>query len=194
MTALTGLDPALVQKRGGRIDWWTMQREREPGRVGSAYDLALTTLDPNPTAQYVRVPDAAVDALRAPVSAAAAGLYADKLGWRAEGAPAPRYELLNDTVFRAWNYGTRQVAAESFSALRAALAIDPRLRVQVVHGLYDLVTPYYGSKLILDQLPPALAARATLLALPGGHMFYTNDASRARLQAEGAALVRGALD
>ena len=194
MAALTGLDPALVQKRGGRVDWWTMQREREPGRVGSAYDLALTTLDPNPTAQYVRVPDAAVDALRAPVSAAAASLYADKLGWRAEGAPAPRYELLNDTVFRAWNYGTRQVAAESFSALKAALAIDPRLRVQVVHGLYDLVTPYYGSKLILDQLPPALAARATLLALPGGHMFYTNDASRARLQAEGAALVRGALD
>ena len=193
MTALTGLDPALIQKRGGRIDWWTVQREREPGRVGSAYDLTITGIDPDPTAQYSRVPDAVVQALKAPVSAAAASLYADKLGWRAEGAPAPRYEILNDAVFGAWSYGGRQGAAESVSALRASLAVDPALQVQIIHGLYDLVTPYFASKLILDQLSPALAPRATLLALPGGHMFYTNDKSRARLQTEGAALVAKAV-
>ena len=67
------------------------------------------------------------------------------------------------------------------------------MHVKIVHGLYDLVTPYFGSKLILDQLPPAQAKRATLLALPGGHMFYTDDKSRARLQAEGAAMVKEAL-
>ena len=193
ITALTGLDPALVQKRGGRIDWWTVQREHEPGRVGSAYDLTITTLDPDPMAQSVRTPDAVVDALRAPVSAAAASMYADKLGWRADGAPAPRYEILNDAVFRGWTYSGQQTAAESVSALNLALAVDAAMHVQIVHGLYDLVTPYFGSKLILDQLPPAQAKRATLLALPGGHMFYTNDKSRARLQAEGAAMVKEAL-
>ncbi len=193
MTALTGLDPALVTRRGGRIDWWTMQREHEPGRVGSAYDLTITGIDPMPTAQYVRVPDPVVDALKAPVTAAAASLYADKLGWHAEGAPAPRYEILNGAVFSAWNYGGRQGAAESVGALRDALGVDPDLRVEIVHGLYDLVTPYFTSKLILDQLAPALASRATLLALPGGHMFYTNDSSRARLQTEGAAMVAQAL-
>ena len=194
MTALTGLDPALVTRRGGRIDWWTMQRDREPGRVGSAYDLTITAIDPYPTAESVRVPDAAVDALKVPVSAAAASLYADKLNWRADTAPAPRYEILNTVVADAWNYGGRQSATESVGALRAALAFDPALRVEVIHGLYDLVTPYFTSKLILDQLAPALASRATLLALPGGHMFYTNDASRTRLQTEGAAMVARATE
>ena len=74
----------------------------------------------------------------------------------------------------------------------AALAADPRLQVLVIHGLYDIVTPYFASKMILDQMPPALAGRARLLALPGGHMFYTRDASRLRLQQEGAALVEAA--
>ena len=193
MTALTGLDPALVTRRGGRIDWWTIQREYERGRVASAYDLTITGIDPSPTAQSVRVPDAVVDALKAPVSAAAASLYAEKLNWRAEGAPAPRYEILNNAVFSAWTYGGRQGAAESVGALQAALAFDPAFQVEIVHGLYDLVTPYFGSKLILDQLAPALASRATLLALPGGHMFYINDASRALLQTEGAAMVARAI-
>ena len=194
MTALTGLDAALVARRGGRIDTGTIQRERERGRVGSAYDLTITGIDPSPTAQYVRVPDAVVDALKVPVSAAAVSLYADKLNWRAEGAPAPRYEILNDAVFSDWSYGGRQGAADSVGALRTALGFDPALRVEIVHGLYDLVTPYFTSKLILDQLAPALASRATLLALPGGHMFYTNDASRARLQTEGAAMVAKAIE
>ncbi len=193
MAALTGLDPAMTTRRGGRVDWWTIQREHELGRVGSVYDLTITTLDPAPTASNVRVPDAVVDSLRAPISAAAASLYAEKLGWRPEGAPAPRYEILNDAVFQAWSYGGRQGATESVGALRSALAADPNFHVVVMHGLYDLVTPYFMTKLILDQLPPALAGRATLLALPGGHMFYTNDASRARLQTEGAALVAGAV-
>ena len=193
MTALTGLDPALVTRRGGRIDWWTMQREREPGRVGSAYDLTITGIDSMPSAQYVRAPDPVIDALKAPVSAAAISLYADKLGWRADGAPAPRYEILNGAVSGAWSYGGRQGAAESVGALRMSLGADPALHVAVVHGLYDLVTPYFTSKLILDQLTPMLASRTLLLALPGGHMFYTNDASRARLQTEGAALVAGAI-
>jgi len=189
VAALTGLDPALVRRRGGRIDWWTERREREPGRIGSAYDLTVTGVDPDPTAQYVEMPDAVTDALKVPVSAAAAGLYADKLGWRADGAPAPGYEILSDAVFRGWTYGGQQGAPESVSALQTALAFDPLLQVVVMHGLYDLVTPYFATKLILDQLPPALAMRARLVTLPGGHMFYTRDASRARLRDEGQVLI-----
>ena len=189
---LSGLDPALVTKRGGRIDWWDERREREPGRIASAYDLTVTGLDPLPTAQYIEAIDAVTDALKTPVSAAATSLYADKLNWRPDGAPSPRYEILSNDVFRAWTYSSRQSAAMSVSPLRSALAADPRLQVLVVHGLYDIVTPYFASKMILDQMPPALAGRARLLALPGGHMFYTRDASRLRLQQEGAALVEAA--
>ena len=42
VTALTGLDPALVRRSGGRLSTGTVQREpgRAEGRVASAYDTA----------------------------------------------------------------------------------------------------------------------------------------------------------
>lgn len=192
VAALIGLPPDLVLRRGGRVDWFTERREREPGRIASAYDLTATGIDPLPTSQFIENPDAVTDALRPVLGSAVSGLYADRLGWRPEGAPAPRYELLGGPAFRDWTYSTQQQAAQSVSALRIALAFDPRLHMLVMHGLYDLVTPYYASKMILDQLPPAIAGRARLLAVPGGHMFYTRDASRVRLRDEGEALVRSA--
>jgi carboxypeptidase C (cathepsin A) len=52
--------------------------------------------------------------------------------------------------------------------------------VLVAHGLYDLVTPYYATRLLLDLAPPVGAPdRIGFLALPGGHMFYAIDSSRA---------------
>ena len=192
VAALTGLPPDLVRRRGGRIDWWTERREREPGRIASSYDLTATGIDPLPTAQFVEAPDAVAEALRPVLTSAAASMYADRLGWRPEDAPVPAYELLNNAVNRAWTYNGQGQAPQSVSALRTALAYDPRLQVVIMHGLYDLVTPYNASKMILDQMPPAVAGRTRLIALPGGHMFYTRDASRARLRDEGEALVRQA--
>ena len=190
VAALTGLPPDLVRRRGGRIDWWTERREREPGRIASAYDLTVTGIDPLPTAQFVDAPDAVTEALRPVLTSAVASMYADRLGWRPDDAPTPVYELLSNAVNRAWTYNGQGQSPHSVSALRIALAYDPGLQVVIMHGLYDLVTPYYASKMILDQMPPAVAGRARLVALPGGHMFYTRDASRARLRDEGEALVR----
>jgi carboxypeptidase C (cathepsin A) len=63
--------------------------------------------------------------------------------------------------------------------LRQTLARDPKLKLLVVHGLFDLATPYFGSKILLDQLPAyATPDRVKLVVYPGGHMFYSRDASR----------------
>ena len=60
----------------------------------------------------------------------------------------------------------------------------------VAHGLFDLVTPYFRSKLVLDQIPGAAGGdRIRFLAYPGGHMFYAVDASRAALREEARAIV-----
>ena len=188
VAALSGLPPDLVLRRGGRVDWLTERREREPGRIASAYDLSVTGLDPMPTALSIEGPDAVLDALRPVLGAAVSGLYAKRLAWQPDGAP--QYELLSSDVFRGWTYSTQQQGAQSVSALRTALAFNPGLQVLIIHGLYDLVTPYFASKMVLDQLPPAFASRARLLAISGGHMFYMRDASRARLRDEGEAMVR----
>jgi len=59
------------------------------------------------------------------------------------------------------------------------LALDPRLHVLVVSGLTDLLTPYFATKLLLDQLPEyGDASRVKLITLRGGHMAYLREDSR----------------
>ena len=81
--------------------------------------------------------------------------------------------------------------AESVTELRQILALDPKLKVLVAHGLFDLATPYFGSKILLDQLPAfATPPRVKLVVFPGGHMFYARDASRKAFRAEAEALMK----
>ena len=80
---------------------------------------------------------------------------------------------------------------ESLSYLQTALALDPRLHVLIGHGLFDMVTPYFTTVRELNQLPDAAsAARVRLEVYPGGHMFYSNDASRAAFHDAASALYR----
>ena len=50
VAALTGLDPALVRRRAGKVDIGAFTRDREPGRVASPYDATISATDPFPAA------------------------------------------------------------------------------------------------------------------------------------------------
>ena len=190
---LTGLDAGLVRRRAGRVDAGTFLREREPGRVGSPYDATIDAADPFPAAANDNSPDAVLDALRGPLTSAMLDLYANRLDWKPEGAPERQYQLLNNAVAREWDFGRRNNRPEAFTALRQYLALDPTVRVMVAHGLTDLVTPYFATKLLLDQAPElGPPDRLMLRAYGGGHMFYTSDASRAALHGDAEALVAAA--
>ena len=181
VAAITGLDPALVRRRAGRIDVDTFVRDREPGRVDSPYDATVAGLDPFPAAHYDNSPDPILDAMRAPLTEAMLAVYATRLNWQPEGAPERQYEVLNNRVGSEWDYGRRLTRPESYTELRQYLALDPSTRVVVAHGIADLVTPYMESKLLLDQTPPYAEGRLSLLVTAGGHMFYASDKSRAAL-------------
>ncbi|MDB5591880.1 peptidase S10 [Enterovirga sp.] len=192
VAGLTGLDPALVSSRGGRLDLASVQRElgRPEGRVASAYDAGVSTFDPDPSAATSQAEDAGLAPLRAVLSSAAVDHSSRRLRWP---VPNARYELLNGSVNGQWRFGRGRRPAESFSELRGALALDGNMRVLVAHGLTDLVTPYFGSELILRQLPAFAASRSSLATYPGGHMFYTRDTSRAAFREDARSLYEAAL-
>lgn len=174
---LTTLDPTIVKRLGGRVDIRTFARElrRDEGKVGSLYDANVTSFDPFPSAARAQWEDPVLDGALAPLTRAAVDVYSRTLGYKVDR----RYELLSGEVNRGWRWGGGQSLPESASALREALALDPKLKVLVAHGSTDLVTPYMESKLVLDQLPTfGDPARVKLAVYPGGHMFYTRDASR----------------
>lgn len=191
---LTGLDPALVRRRAGRIDAGTYQREarRDEGRVASAYDTAVTTFDPDPGSPRSEAPDAILTAMSGPLSTAMVDLLWRRLGWR---VPNQRYELLNGSVAGNWRYGRGRRPPQAMDEIRGALALDQNLRILVAHGLTDLVTPYFASELLLRQVPAyGVEKRLSLATFPGGHMFYIRDASRAAFRGEAAELYRKALE
>ncbi len=193
VAAMTGLDPALVRRRFGRIGLSTFLRDRTPGRVGSPYDATVDAADPFPAAANDNSPDPILDGLRGPVTSAALFVYRTWLEWQPEGAPNRQYELLNEQVAHEWDYGRRMSRPDAYSDLRQYLALDPMARAVVAHGLTDLVTPYFADALLLRQTPDYNAKQQiSLAAYAGGHMFYSRDDSRAALHRDAAAFFAGA--
>ena len=186
---LTGLDPALVRRLAGRVDTRTFLRERyrDRGLVSSIYDATVTGIDPDSTSSTSHYDDPVLSVVRAPLSSAMTDLYARVLHWRVEEP----YQLLNSRVNRSWDWGGGRSSHEIVSDLRSVLASDPRLRVLITHGASDLVTPYFETQMILDQMPAfASPERLKFAVYGGGHMYYSRDASRRALREDARELYR----
>ncbi len=184
VAAFTQLDPALVHAHGGRVDWRMVLR-RDPARIGAVYDPSVTTAEPFPLSTYGNSFDPISDGLRSAMTTSMLELYGGRLNWLPEG----RYEILNADVNRQWDYGRDNTRPESMGPLRAVLAVDPNLKLLVLHGFNDLATPYLMTQLELNQIPPNVAGdRVKLVVLQGGHMFYIRDGSRQAFRAEAVQL------
>jgi carboxypeptidase C (cathepsin A) len=178
---LTGIDQAVSRRLGGRFDISEFRREfdRRNGKVTGRYDASVEGFDPYPDSSSSHFGDPSGDPLLAPLTSAAVDLTTRKLNWRPDGS----YQLLSNSVNRAWDFG--RGPAESVSQLRQMLALDPNLKLLIGHGLFDLATPYFGTRIALDQLPAfANSARVKLVVYPGGHMFYSRDPARQAFRGE----------
>ncbi len=181
---ISNLPEAVVRQYGGRLDEFIYIREsnRASRTHASGYDTSVVSDDPDPTTYFKNWDDPFASALAAPITGAMINLYA-KLGWRTDLS----YNLAAGDALGSWQWGNSTTSVESFSQLKAAMALDPKLRLLVSHGATDLRTPYLGSVLLLDQLPgfaDKTKGRVALRLYPGGHMHYTREVARKALQAE----------
>ena len=180
---LSGLAPDVSRRLAGRVDMRAAQRELRRGssEIVSAYDTNVAIADPNPNAQVSRFEDPVLDGMTAPLTSAIIQHLTHTLNYKAEG----RYNLLNGAINGAWRWGGGRSGPENLEELRQALALDAKLRVLVTHGFTDLVTPYYASQLLLNQLPDlGPQKRVALTVYEGGHMFYSRQASRQAFKAD----------
>jgi carboxypeptidase C (cathepsin A) len=185
VSAYTGLDTGLVSKLDGRVDAGTFLREihRADKKIGSWYDSNVTAWDPFPGSANRRSGDPILDALIAPTTSAMVDFVTRVVGWDIDA----RYYALSDKVSRAWDSGDPKDAP--VSDLRKAIANDPRMGVMIAHGYDDLACPFFGSRLIVDQLPAfGVKDRVKLDVYPGGHMFYSRPASAAAFKQDARAL------
>jgi len=186
---LTGIDQAVSLRLAGRFAVAEFRREfdRRNGRITGRYDASVMGPDPNPDSSFFSFSDPSGEGLAAPVSSAVVDLTTRKLNWRPDGS----YQLGNNAVEREWNFGHGINPPQSVEDIRQIMAIDPKLKVLVGHGLFDLATPYFGSKVILDQMPAiGEAPRVKLVVYPGGHMFYSRDGSRQAFRGDAQAMMK----
>jgi carboxypeptidase C (cathepsin A) len=189
VSALTGIDQAVTRRFAGRLDVSEFRREfdRRDGKVTGRYDGSVLGFDPDPDSSDAHFGDPSGEPLIAPLTSAAVDLTMRTLNWRPDGP----YHLLNGSVERGWDFGRGINPTQSISQLRQILAADPKLKLLIGHGLFDLATPYFGSKIWLDQLPAyASPERVKLVVYPGGHMFYSRESSRQAFRSEAEALMK----
>ena len=65
----------------------------------------------------------------------------------------------------------------------SAMVQNPRMRVFVASGYFDLATPHFAADYVIDHLglEPGFMDHVTVDYYPAGHMMYVNDDLRVKL-------------
>jgi carboxypeptidase C (cathepsin A) len=195
MAGLIGLDPKLVRQLGSQIDSRTYSRElhRDQGLVTSVYDGTVKGFDAFPQSANAQFEDPILQGTVAPITSAIVDYIQGALGYRIDQP----YHLLNYEVNGKWDWNVGSHGGEpqmpsAVDDLKQALALDPKLKVMISHGMTDTVTPYFATKYIIDHVPAfGDPSRLQLKLYPGGHMHYSRDATRAALRADAMKLYPG---
>ncbi len=181
---ITGLPLDLVQRNFARIPTSLFAREfaRSKGNVLSPYDGMIATADIAPESARLSGPDPVLDRSVPVLTSAFTDYVRDELNFRTDIS----YRLLNGEISGNWDYGTspsRQGYAGVMNDLQRARSLNPSLRVLIVHGYTDLVTPYMSSRYLVSQLPTLPGARPIRLdTVEGGHMMYFRHDGREALK------------
>jgi carboxypeptidase C (cathepsin A) len=186
---ISGAPADIVRRYRGRIPRHIFAREirRKEGEVVSLYD-SMVARSAGPEGG-----ESAADPVLQPAVAAYGTAFnaylAETLGVHTD---LP-YRVLPRDISQQWNWeGERQHGTDglAMSSLEKALLDHPDTKVLIVNGRYDLVTPYFASLWLVDQLevPAAVRAGIRLRVYEGGHMVYMRPEARSLLARDAAEL------
>ncbi len=111
------------------------------------------------------------------------------------------YKPAAEGAFRVWDW--KHQSGEKFGFpgapnvegdLVQALLTNPRLKIEVENGIYDLATPFYGTEYTMDHLglSDKLRSNIHLQYYQAGHMMYLRDADLAQLKKNVASFIDSA--
>ena len=198
LAGYTGLRSELWKERCGRIDMITFVRElfREQGQVIGLYDGAIKADDPLPLEPTFEGMDPTLAGQHRLFATGANAHLRETLGVE----DARRYHLINMDVNRKWRFATKEgygiaLPAGATKDLAVGMAANPDTRVVISHGYFDLVTPYFQSDYLVGMMrhDTPVARRIERAHFPGGHMFYTREASRRAFTSMAEEVVRAAI-
>lgn len=191
MSGLIGLPTELILEKNlrlSRADFYLNLLKDQGLRTGQLDARATRPLDApaqrppydDPGLNYT--PPRPAEEITGQLPASPAGLSAvesyfkEHLGFQT----AETYEALNLEVNSAWTWG--QGEDEANQRLAEAMAANPKLRVFWAAGLFDLTTPAYAGRYMLDQAGVP-ADRLTAALFASGHSVFVDPDGLTRLSA-----------
>lgn len=176
MSKLTGLTKNTLVRWNGRIppSRFVKALLDDQHRMVSLYDGSITLIDADPAKQLFTGRDLYLDRINAPITAAFNSYVRDHLNFKTD---LP-FILLNHNVAESWNWRSgihgQQGFVEATTALKQAMSLNPEMQTLILHGIFDLVTPYYASQILINQmaLDSRIQNNIQLKVYHGGHMPY----------------------
>lgn len=100
------------------------------------------------------------------------------------------YRGLNLDINAKWKFDVEGAMSDPVGRIAAVMKEQPRLRVFWAGGYYDITTPLYAGKYVLDQsgISPE---RLTVASFPTGHSVFEGDDNLARFTEAVRQFVRG---
>lgn len=182
MADMCGLSKEVVERAGGRIAPTLFCREllRNERKLCGHYDASITTVDPYPDRPNYEGPDPTLFS----IDRLFTGAINHQLRTTLKLSTELDYRLLSMEVNETWkdktNKGTFHKLTGAMDDLRYGMSLNAHMKVMIVHGLFDLVTPYFSSQRLTHLMKLTKAQKQNLITrnYPGGHMFYSWDTSR----------------
>ncbi len=179
---LIGLDKDTLLRWNGRVPPARFVKAllADQRRLVSLYDGSITLIDTDPAKQLLTDRDLYLSRLNAPITATFNSYVRDHLNFETD---LP-YLLLNQNVAKSWNWRSgiynQQGFVEAATALKQAMSLNPDMQTLILHGVFDLVTPYYASEMVIKQmaLDSRLQNNIQLKIYHGGHMPYLHQGTR----------------
>jgi len=179
----TGLSPEYVERTDLRIEIFRFCKEllRAEGRTVGRLDTRYTGFDRDAAGEEFEFDPAMVEILGA-YSAAMNDYVRSDLKFEAD---LP-YEVIKALyVDWGWKDFANRYASVG-ETLRKAMAMNPRMRVLVASGYFDLATPHFAADYSLDHLgiPASQRKNIEVSYYEAGHMMYAHKPSLEKLARE----------
>ena len=179
----TGLSAEYIERTELRIEIFRFCKEllRSEGRTVGRLDSRYTGFDRDAAGEAFEFDPSMMEILGA-YSAAMNDYVRGELKFEAD---LP-YEVIKAFyVDWGWKDFANRYATVG-ATLRKAMTMNPKMRVLVASGYYDLATPHFAADFSLDHLgiPPELRTNIEVSYYEAGHMMYAHRPSLAKLAGE----------
>jgi carboxypeptidase C (cathepsin A) len=194
----TGLDRVTIEKHNLRIGMEDFARLllREQGQMVGHYDSRMSgklregAYDPTADVSLHSngIGSLVVPYLRRELNFERDAVYAGPFGGNWPPPAAPRGDWMS--VRFDWGQGI-----DTSQALRRAMTGNPRLKLFIASGYFDLATPYFAADHAVNHLglSPEIRKNVTVVRYPAGHAVYLDDKVRPQLRKDAETFIQNAL-